>query len=191
VITENAINELASLRFIKGSKAVIFRFILLNHSMNKPQAEHNNNKPYMWSVFHTDVIKAGKVCYYLAYDGAVHNRGDKVKPSLQNHYANPDRDFVGNLIQSGYGIGEEIHVPIESLTDDKPLAYWSELVKVILVAKYQHDADNHWLSIPLETIKNPLLTDTPEKLTVKQWNENRINFLEDYGRDTLVSSDIA
>lgn len=182
---EDAVTELASLRFAKGSKAVIFRFVLLSNSRYKANANHNG-KPYMWSVSFANVTKAGKACYYLGYDGAVFDSGRKVGSSIQHYYSSPETHSSLDLIQGGYGIGEEVHIPLESITADKPISYWSELVKLVLIDNYQYRADNKWLPVSLESITIPLLADAPEELTIEQWNQNRIELLSENFKDSLV-----
>jgi hypothetical protein len=167
--------------FKRGSKAVVFK-------MATDNAEHSPEK-VLWCHTTTDVVAGGKVTYRLAYDGSLHDQACKIGASITYHYAR--QSSRESLVNNFYRLGYWVAVPIEEITEERPIEFWGEVFRTEVLAYFnqnvvayvpRNDDQSDLVAKYIESIntfKNTITSSPlPKEMTVEEWNEARLALIE-------------
>lgn len=199
------IELLNSLRFKRGSKAILFK---LANSVISNVGNLDAKQSMCWAYSETNVISSGNIQYKLAYDGSLFlvEHQARLGKSTINEY-NSASEFR-SIIHNDFGIGDILALPIEVITEERPLSFWIEVARVEYLRKYELEIDNQLISraryeeLTLEAIgyyierlhgyalvMNTLMEITPTQMSVKEWNEAHLELINPQFRDLYTDKE--
>ncbi|MGN2715612.1 hypothetical protein ACTFQF_00270 [Aliivibrio fischeri] len=202
---QDHIDLLNSLRFKRGSKAILFKLV---NSVLSNIGNMDAKQLVRWVYSETDVISSGKIQYKLAYDGSLFlvEHQARLGKSTINEY-NSASEFR-SIIHDYFGIGDILAFPIEVVTEERPLSFWFDVARVEYLRKYALEVDNKLISraryevLSLEAIDyyiemlhgyalvmNTLMEITPTQMSAKEWNEAHLELINPQFRDLYTDKE--